>query len=394
MAAGPFGLRGIAAIAALCAALAGSALPTAAASRVCRQFEAELAATYKPTASSAQLRRQDGSIGKQREQLQLARKRARQEGCGFSLFGRGDKKCAALNGKIEKMERNLDALQRKRTQMARGSSGGKSRAKIIAALDANGCRDGTTEARRLPGGIDRNRNILDQIFGGPIRQRDNAADNVVRRPLKEGEGEKLGVLKPRDGQWINENGHIRFTAPPGNYRTLCVRTCDGYFFPMSNASSPMDFDRDQKRCEASCPGTEVQLYYHDARDEESGDMVAPGSGAPYSELPTAYLYKQAGVPSPANCACSRQKEFEVIAARPAPGANATETPETAPEVPAPSLIITFGGKQGADKAAEHPVAPEREVNDEDRKVRVVAPSFLPDPGEAIDLQAPGQTQVQ
>ncbi|MBU2191713.1 MAG: DUF2865 domain-containing protein [Alphaproteobacteria bacterium] len=394
MAAGPFGLRGIAAMAALCAALAGSALPTAAASRVCRQLEAELAATYKPTASSAQLRRQDGSIGKQREQLQLARKRARQEGCGFSLFGRGDKKCAALNGKIEKMERNLDALQRKRTQMARGSSGGKSRAKIIAALDANGCRDGTTEARRLPGGIDRNRNILDQIFGGPIRQRDNAADNVVRRPLKEGEGKKLGVLKPRDGQWINENGQIRFTAPPGNYRTLCVRTCDGYFFPMSNASSPMDFDRDQKRCEASCPGTEVQLYYHDARDEESGDMVSPGSGAPYSELPTAYLYKQAGVPSPANCACSRQKEFEVIAARPAPGANATETPETAPEVQAPSSIITFGGRQGADKAAEHPVAPEREVNDEDRKVRVVAPSFLPDPGEAIDLQAPGQTQVQ
>lgn len=381
-------------MAALCAALAGSALPTAAASRVCRQLEAELAATYKPTASSAQLRRQDGSIGKQREQLQLARKRARQEGCGFSLFGRGDKKCAALNGKIEKMERNLDALQRKRTQMARGSSGGKSRAKIIAALDANGCRDGTTEARRLPGGIDRNRNILDQIFGGPIRQRDNAADNVVRRPLKEGEGKKLGVLKPRDGQWINENGQIRFTAPPGNYRTLCVRTCDGYFFPMSNASSPMDFDRDQKRCEASCPGTEVQLYYHDARDEESGDMVSPGSGAPYSELPTAYLYKQAGVPSPANCACSRQKEFEVIAARPTPVANATETPETAPEVPAPSSIITFGGREGADKAAEHPVAPEREVNDEDRKVRVVAPSFLPDPGEAIDLQAPGQTQVQ
>ena len=123
-------------------------------------------------------------------------------------------------------------------------------------------------------------------------------------------------------------------------------------------------------------------------------MVSQGSGAPYSELPSAYLYKKAGVPSPANCACSRQKEFEVMAARPGTGTEATDTPDTAPEMPAPSSIITFGGQQEVNKAAENPVAPEREVNDEDHKVRVVAPSFLPDPGEAIDLQAPGPTQVQ
>ncbi len=380
MAAGPLRLRGIVTLVALCAALAGAASPALAAnSRVCRQLEADLAATYGGKTVSAQVRKQDASINRQREQLQLARKRSRASGCGFSLFGRGNAQCGAINAKIEKMERNLDALQRKRTQMALGGGSGKSRARVMAALDANGCRDDRTAERRLPRGLERGGNILEQIFGGQIRSR-SSLDDEPEAPRRQDAKSGLGVLKPRDGQWINEGGHIRFIPPPGNYRTLCVRTCDGYFFPMSSASSPMDFDRDQKNCESSCPGTEVQLYYHRAKGEESEDMVSPGSGAPYSELPTAYLYKQIGVPQPAGCGCGKPRNYNAMST-PVPAAASVEGEPADQPAAAPSSIVTLGAAKPAAKATAIPgpvIGPERDETAADRNVRAVGPAFLPD----------------
>ncbi len=172
---------------------------TAASSRVCRQLEAELAATYGAKPASAQVRKQDASIGRQREQLQLARKKSRQSGCGFSLFGRNDAKCAAVNAKIEKMERNLEALERKRTQLTRGGSG-RSRDSILAALDANGCRGNAVAERRLPRGLDGANSLLNQIFGGGIRNRRTLDERPLPdSPARTDEASGLGVLKPRDG---------------------------------------------------------------------------------------------------------------------------------------------------------------------------------------------------
>ena len=385
----------MAVLVALGAALSCTATAShAASSRICRQLETDLAATYGPKTSSAQGRKQDAAIGRQREQLQLARKQSRRSGCGFSFLGRGDAKCAKLNVKIEKMERNLDALQRKRSQPARGGSAGTSRAKLLAAIDANGCRDDTVAERRLPRGLDGGRNLLNQIFGGPIRSGRASEDEVPGGAVfgRRDTDNNLRVLKPREGRWVNEGGHIRFVAPPGNYRTLCVRTCDGYYFPMSNASSPMDFDRDQKNCEASCPGADIQLYYHRARGEESEDMISPGSGTPYSELPTAYLYKQVGVPRPTNCGCNKPQDYSVTAGRPPLSGPSGDDPASGP-----SSIITLGTATPGSKTAIAPVpaiGPERDETAADRKVRAVGPTFLPDPKSAIDLQAPARTQVQ
>ena len=142
MAAGPHRLIRLVALIAAGVALASvSSDAMSAGSRICRQLEAELASGGGR--SSALVARQDSAIARQREQLQLARKRSRGAGCGFSLFGGGVAKCGAVNAKIERMERNLDALQRKREALAGGGSG-RSRAKVMAALDANGCRDEQT----------------------------------------------------------------------------------------------------------------------------------------------------------------------------------------------------------------------------------------------------------
>lgn len=401
MAVGPHRLtRLVALMAAGITIVSASSDAMSANSRVCRQLEAELTSSGGGR-STAQLAKQDSAIVKQREQLQMAKQRARGAGCGFSLFGGGVAKCGEINGKIERMERNLDALQRKRQALAGGGSG-RSRAKIIAALDANGCRDQQMAERRLPDGVDSNRNLFDRIFGGGLRQLssldDDLGDDV---PLRNEEANVRRAPGSRQGNWINEDGHIRFAPPPGEYRTLCVRTCDGYFFPMSNASSPGDFDRDQTNCETSCPGTDVQIYYHQTSGEESADMISLASGAPYSDLPTAYLYKQPGTPRPASCGCSRPNNYESFAMTP-PQSEAVQsepvipTPADRPDPGAdPETLANSDGGLDSEMLRRLAVAPKtKRTGEEDKKVRVVGPMFLPDPGAAINLQAPVPTQVR
>lgn len=401
MAAWPQRLGRLAALVLAAAAIA-SLLPEGAlaASRVCRQLEAELAGGSSGGGSSAQLRKQDASSARQRERLQVAKREARRSGCGFRLFGKSDS-CSAVHLKIDKMERNLDALERRRSQSADAGSG-RSRAQVMAALRANGCRDEAVAERRPPRGSDGPRSLLDQIFGGGIPAR-GSIEELGEPPVRRGET-VVRAPEPLEGGWVNDNGHIRYSAPPGSYRTLCVRTCDGYYFPVSSASSPSDFQRDQANCQSSCPGTEVQIYYHRA-GQESEAMRSGLSGQPYTDLPTAWLYKETGTPSPAGCSCGVARNnapanFSIIAGNPPPPPvpSGPATPYARPDPAAdPETLANRDGGLDAEALRRMAVAPN--VNKtlsagEDRKIRVVGPAFLPDPEAAADLQAPDPTPVR
>lgn len=361
-----------------------SLLPQAshAASRVCRQLEAELAAAAGGGRPVAQSRRQEAAIARQREQLQLAKRQARKSGCGFRLFGGSSNSCTAMNRKIDRMERNLASLERRRSRSASAGSG-RSRSRILAALKANGCRDEAVAERRQP--LDGARNLFDHIFGGGIHQRDTLDD--LGEPALRGDDRRTVRRVPQgpQGGWVNDNGRIRYSAPPGRYRTLCVRTCDGYYFPMSGSSSPSDFERDQSNCQTSCPGTEVQIYYH-RPEQESDAMVSGLSGQPYSNMPTAWLYKQTGVPSPAGCACNaprndEAKNYSIIAGNPP----ADPRVEVEPGTSHPTGRLDSVGAPTVNS----PKSPAAE-----RKVRVVGPVFLPDPKAAADPQAQAPTEVR
>src|SRR5690606_21240858 len=39
----------------------------------------------------------------------------------------------------------------------------------------------------------------------------------------------------------------------GTFRTLCVRTCDGYYFPISFSTTTERFADDERACRAMCP---------------------------------------------------------------------------------------------------------------------------------------------
>ena len=42
----------------------------------------------------------------------------------------------------------------------------------------------------------------------------------------------------------------------GTFRTICVRTCDGFYFPISYATSPDRFRDDEQTCQRMCPAAE------------------------------------------------------------------------------------------------------------------------------------------
>jgi hypothetical protein len=300
------------------------------------------------------------------------------------------------------MNANLDTLQAKRERLAAGGTR-RDRSRILASLDANGCRDEEIAPRRAPlreaardngGG-----NLFEQLFGRQDEQLEtpdvpDAAEVPADDP---GERNIRRVINQPDGMDLPRLG--------GEFRTMCVRTCDGYFFPMSNAASIGDFERDQKNCESSCPGTEMQVFYSRGMDDDSGSMTSSVTGQPYSELPTAYLYKQTNYSRPPSCGCNAQAgngNFTIIGGNPPNPEQSQPDGEAAPFIPVPAAKPDPGAdpetianaEGGLDQEAikrlttKVPVSPVSALPPDQRKVRVVGPAFLPDPSAAIDLKAP------
>ncbi|WP_348777108.1 DUF2865 domain-containing protein [Mesorhizobium sp. KR2-14] len=368
-------VRAIAVFSAIFAGLLASMPLALADARLCRQLEAELAGGAK----TARTEKYDAAIAKQREQIVRVRNRARAAGCGFSMFGRAVEDCAKLNDNLARMESNLDALERKRGRVRPG----RSQAQIIAAIDANGCRQAP---QRIEAATE-NARAIERILSRTRATEQTAAEageRKVQRVLNPGEG--IGRLA-------------------GTYRTFCVRTCDGYYFPMSPASSRGQFTRDQKNCQAACPNAEMQLFYGEADGDTATEMISAQSSMPYSGLPAAFRYRSSATPE--GCSCNAPRNFEIIAGNPPQQEAAEVQPAAAiapteaepefsasivkPEPPAPAASVesVASPEAMATVAAGDEPAAIRDL-DPDRKVRVVGPTFLPDPEEAINLRVPAR----
>jgi hypothetical protein len=349
--------------------------PADAAARICRQLEAELAGGVAK--SPARVRKYDAAIARQREQMAVARAQARDAGCGFALAWRAVRQCAVINATLQRMAGNLETLQRQRGQLAGGK---RSRASLLAALDANGCRGGGN----------------DEGDRGGMRAATEPENAPDRRP----NDAPVRVPDKKDAA-----GYVFLGAPSERFRTMCVRICDGYFFPMSQSSSIGDFDRDARNCGSSCPGAETQLFYGPPEAEGAADMLSTATGRAYQALPTAFLHQNMSESRTPGCGCKANRSFEVVAGGagnqrlavpPAPAPVGIEKPRSG-EASA-SIVAIPAPRQATRPAgpAAPPIAPapgmERPLDD--RKVRVVGPAFLPDPEAAGDPPAPVPPRVR
>jgi hypothetical protein len=242
----------------------------AASNPVCVRFESQLAALDRGAADPVradQVKRYDDSIAKQQTELDRTLAQSRKLGCEgggfFALFSGRAPQCQPLYAQIQQMRDNLDRMMSDLERLKSGNNydqEGQRRA-LIGQLAQNNCgpQYRAAAAAAGPGGF------LDALFGGRI---------------------------------INPGGD---GAPAGTYRTVCVRTCDGYYFPLSYSTVPNRFADDQRTCQRQCPGAEVMLYSYRNPGEDINQAVSQ-AGQPYTELPNAFHYRKEFV---AACSCRR-----------------------------------------------------------------------------------------
>ena len=135
--------------------------------------------------------------------------------------------------------------------------------------------------------------FLDSLFGSDEAAPSRPASGYVRtRPASSSFD---GLFGP--SEYETPLPHVRDTT----YRTLCVRMCDGFYFPISQATSSTNFSRDVEKCSASCGG-DARLFYHPSSNGDTVGMLDM-TGRAYGSYPIAFKYRKTLVQG---CQCRPQ----------------------------------------------------------------------------------------
>ncbi|MEM9356604.1 MAG: DUF2865 domain-containing protein [Pseudomonadota bacterium] len=111
---------------------------------------------------------------------------------------------------------------------------------------------------------------------------------------------KVQPARPgNDPYFLNQNSpQPQLSYPSSKYRTVCVRLCDGYYFPISNSSRRGKFHSDADQCQARCQGN-TRLFYMPRRTADI-NQARDTSGKSYKLLENAFLYRKKYIPQ---CTC-------------------------------------------------------------------------------------------
>ena len=250
-----------------------NAPPSAAASSnpICVRLESQLAALNQGAGDPAradQIRRTEDAIAKQQGDLDRTVAQAHKAGCAgqgfFALFSALSPQCGPITSQIQQMRGSLDRMISDLEQLKNGNTGqeGQRRA-LIGQLAQNNCGAQYTAAANSWGGP---QGFFDALFGG--------------------------------GTIISPGGD---GAPSGTYHTVCVRACDGFYFPISYSTVPARFAEDERSCQRLCPASEVALYSF-RNPGENMEQAVSVTGQPYTSLANAFRYRKEII---AGCSCRR-----------------------------------------------------------------------------------------
>ena len=319
----------------------------------CQRLEAQLTSLDRGNSDPARadkIRRAEDAVNRQQYEVDRLVAQGRQSGCEnsgfFSIFSQPPPQCGALNRQIGQQRTTLERMQ---IELERSQGGTAERAaqrqSLLIALGDNGCGQQYRSAalQGQQGGF------LDRLFSG--------------------------------------SGGGIFSTPQGpiggTFRTICVRTCDGFYYPISFATTPDRFRDDEEACQRTCPASEVSLYTYHNPGEEVAQAVSL-NGRLYTELPTAFSYRKALNPA---CSCRRPGESWAEALKTI-GGDTTVAPGdvVVTEDNAKRLSQPRTGADGkpirrppANAAKQGQPAAQAPATDEPgkREVRTVGPSFLP-----------------
>jgi len=144
--------------------------------------------------------------------------------------------------------------------------------------------------------------FLESLFGPDDVSPSRPASGYVR--TKPASSLFDGLFSSSDYDMVQP--HVRATT----YRTLCVRMCDGFYFPISHATSRTNFSRDAEKCSASCGGDARLFYYPSSGGDVDGMLDMTGRA--YASYPVAFKYRKTLVQG---CQCRPQPWTEAELAR-------------------------------------------------------------------------------
>ncbi len=161
-------------------------------------------------------------------------------------------------------------------------------------------------------------------------------DDIIRELARNGcgaayqqEANRRGGTNPFSSLWQDDEdsgsrgqGNSFGALPFATYRTLCVRLCDGYYFPISFSTLPNHFARDSDACQSKCAAPS-ELYYHQNPGGGVEQMISAKSQQPYSSLKSAFKYRKEYVQG---CSCKQAEYVPAAATGDGRKADAAEPP--------------------------------------------------------------------
>lgn len=255
----------------------------------CETLEARIAALGRAASVHPEYAKWNAAAKRQAMALRAAERDARRHGC---LQGDPGSTCGPMMAKIERMRANLAGIEERRDRY--GDLSGENDA-ARAALERQYRRQDCDAELASPQFIEDE----EPADGGFTPRREPAPSlSVSSRHGNELNRSRTSYVpdgRPLEG----EQGLVSARFGSGYYRTLCVRTCDGYYFPVSFKTQKYGFGRDEVICRSMCPAADTALYVHLNPGESAEDMISL-EGIPYRKQENAFIFRKRFVEG---CSC-------------------------------------------------------------------------------------------
>ncbi|MBX5301773.1 DUF2865 domain-containing protein [Rhizobium sp. NLR12b] len=333
-------------------------------SAVCNDLRGRLADLPRSIGNNngQEARQYASAIAEQNLELRKVRNDLRSYGCTSGsmvvIGGENADFCAELSDAEARMVDNIRYLQDQRDELRSQAGDDDARRELTAALERNGCSS-------------------DNFYAPTERSASDPAPSVEEQAMRTDTFIPLGGGEEADPFYGLPRAEM--FSPVS---TICVRSCDGGFFPISSNTTSVDFGRDAQTCAKMCPGIETELFYRDVTSTEASNMISVATGAPYSAMKNAFAYKNRAPGEKNTCACNLTAYYEEMRGK-----------QTLGEPPQQGSITTVRPNPPAkDTAAAavppQPSVPERPYDPTQNKVRQVGPQFLAGDQGSIDLANP------
>jgi hypothetical protein len=340
----------------------------AGASAICDRLGFELANLEGRDEPADEVGKFGRAIAAQKQSLQNLDLGMRKAGCSAGsisvIGGPNAGECSRLEAKKSRMQRNLQILENKQVSLMSEDAGGGKRSRLVAALSENHC-DEEPVLVSTPG----------EDGSEPLVHDDPNGLETIRVPSDEPDY--------NGRQFVDLGG----AAMNGNYRTMCVRTCDGAYFPISSHASPLNFGRDAQVCSMMCPGTATELYYHPLQSESS-EMRSASTGRPYDELENAYRFRTEKPGSKPECGCNFALYYQEMMKRQSYARDPASIPPQESAIVWLKPALRSSLKKADELAANVPKPRERNYVP-NAHIRIIGPRFLPDKGIDFTRLLPG-----